>query len=405
MASMTVAGPLIQSPPAKKPFTIVTVDKGWSYPDFIRITNLFPNARKIIMTKGIVEIPPHKGVEVIPYDASLSMLLAEADAALFPKVGVTTKGDLLRIMKAGVPCVVHQDFSMGMVEHMKNGFIYQIIQWAQSWLGQVRDNPDWRKTIESYQWPKPEGEGPSANPKVETSTPPQKDASSQPPSQPPKVEEPASPFPPPFLGKPINVRVTVVTPTWNRDPKIIKRCIDAVRLQTFGDWEQLVCSNGPEEPHAKALVEGLGDHRIKYRHLAKLASKKDFGNSARRAMIAEAKGEFVVFCDDDNIFLPNFMEEMMSRLVNAPDSAFAVCDIMHFGPLTEKEVGPPPIILKGEPVKLYHVDPLQFMVRTKVMQEVGWDTEVGYLSDGVTLENLGKGRKYVKVNQLLAIHL
>lgn len=372
-----------QDKPVGKPYTIVTVDNGWSYPDYIRITNAFPEARKIIMTKGVAEIPPHKGIEIVPYDGSLSMFLVEADVALFPKVGVTTKEDLLKLMKAGVPCVVHQDFAKDIIEHMENGYIYQVLPWAQRWLEQIRDDPKLRDKIASYRWPDSDSqEEKESEPVVEV------------------VKEEVSDSQPAET-----TLVTVITPTWSRDLKIIKRCIDAVRLQTEQNWEQLVCSNGPEEPQVKQLVEGLRDPRVKYRCVGKDISDKDFGNSARKAMIGEAWGEFVAFCDDDNIYLPGFLETMTVKLVNEPDAGFAVCDIMHFGPLNEAEVGSPPIVLKGEPVKLYHIDPLQVMVRKSVMREVGWDTEVGYLSDGVTLEKLGRGHEHIKVNELLGVHL
>jgi GT2 family glycosyltransferase len=379
-------GPAPQQEKGKK-FTIVTVDNGWGFPDFVRVTNHFPDARKIVMTKGFAEIPPHQGIEVLDYDASMSLFLSEADVALMPKVGVTTKDDLLKLMKAGIPCVVHQDFSQGVVEHMKNGFIYQVLQWAQQWIDQIKRNPGLRKTVEAYDW----GTG---------ATPEPAPAPAPPPAAPP-VPAPA----PSLIELPDNIRVTVITPTWNRPPEIIKRCIDSIRLQTTGDWVQLVCSNGPSEPPVEALVRGMNDQRIRYADLGKPQGENNFGNAARKMMLTIAEGDYVAFVDDDNIVLPDFLETMVSVLDNSPDCDFAVCDIMHFGPLNEQEVGKPPIVLKGEPVKLYHIDPLQVVVRTKAIQEVGWDTEVGYLSDGVTLENLGKGRKYVKVDSLFGVHL
>jgi len=78
---------------------------------------------------------------------------------------------------------------------------------------------------------------------------------------------------------------------------------------------------------------------------------------------------------------------------------------MHFGPLNEAALGKPPKVLTGEPVKLYHIDPLQVMVRRDAIQKVGWDTEVGYLSDGVTLERLGKDFKYTLVEEVLGVHM
>jgi len=96
---------------------------------------------------------------------------------------------------------------------------------------------------------------------------------------------------------------------------------------------------------------------------------------------------------------------MVKALEDNPDAGFAVCQVIHFGPLNEEALGKPPIVLEGEPVKLYHIDPLQVMVRKKVMQEVGWDTEKGYLSDGVTLEKLGKAASYSKIEEVLGVHI
>jgi hypothetical protein len=38
------------------------------------------------------------------------------------------------------------------------------------------------------------------------------------------------------------------------------------------------------------------------------------------------------------------------------------------------------------------------------MQKVGWDTDVGYLSDGVSLERLG-AFKVVRVEEVLGVHM
>jgi len=83
---------------------------------------------------------------------------------------------------------------------------------------------------------------------------------------------------------------------------------------------------------------------------------------------------------------------------------FAVCQIMHFGPLNESKVGKPPKVLSGDPVRLYYIDPLQVLVKRETMQRIGWDTEVGYLSDGVTLEKLS-GLKSVRLNTVLGVHM
>jgi hypothetical protein len=131
----------------------------------------------------------------------------------------------------------------------------------------------------------------------------------------------------------------------------------------------------------------------------------DFGNTVRQTMLEkEARGEYVLFFDDDNIILPHYLERMVAAIEQSHGAGFAVCKVMHFGPLNESE-GKPPKVLTGERVALYHIDPLQVLVRTEVMRKVGWDTKVGYLSDGVTLENLGKQAGHVRVEEVLGVHM
>lgn len=362
---------------------IATVDNGWGYPAFIRITDQINNVRRIVMVKGAAPIPAQEGVEVIPYDASLTEILSQADAVLFPVVGDTTRKDFLKLLHSGIPVVAKVDAAADAIKHERSGFVYEDGGWAVTWLQSIQKSPSIREGISDF-WRK-ENSGQTEKAIVPEAIPTAVPSKS-------------------------GVKVTVITPTWGRDPDVIKRCIDSLRLQTLVSWEQLVCSNGAHETPVLSLVERIGDERVRYFSLGEEPGQEmtragDYGNSARKKMIKIAAGEHIVFVDDDNIVLPTFLEEMASSLGNAPDCDFAVCDIMHFGPLREDAVGPAPAVLTGEPVKLHHIDPLQVMVRTGVMQKVGWDTEAGYLSDGVTLEKLGDRYKHVKVNKLLGIHI
>jgi hypothetical protein len=111
----------------------------------------------------------------------------------------------------------------------------------------------------------------------------------------------------------------------------------------------------------------------------------------------------VLFYDDDNIILPNYLEKMIAALENtANGEQFAICQLMHFGPVT-KSVGRPPILLKGEP-KVKHIDTLQVVAKTKAMKAVGW-LKGGYCSDGYTFEELGRRFSFVRVDECLALHM
>jgi len=365
--------------------TVVTVDNGWGIPDFVRLVGKVEGIRAVVMKKGVMTDCGSDGVECVPYDASLASLLKEADMALFTRVGDANKEDYLKLLKAGVPMVVHNACAQGMVEHQKNGYLYIEDGWALKWIAMLRDSVEERKRLEGV-WGRDRNLHPIEP--VKAFLPSKRDSF----GAQPMVE---------LVERP---KVTVITPTYKRDPKVVLRCVNCMRLQTVQSWEQLVCSDGSEEPETRAAVESIGDPRVRYTFTH---SKKegDYGNTVRLAMLGQARGDYVLFCDDDNIIMPDYFDRMISVLEANPQAGFAVCHVMHFGPLNEKVAGKPPKVLTGEPVQLYHVDPLQVLVRREVMIKVGWDTKVGYLSDGVTLEALGKATPHVRVNEVLGVHV
>jgi glycosyltransferase involved in cell wall biosynthesis len=121
-------------------------------------------------------------------------------------------------------------------------------------------------------------------------------------------------------------------------------------------------------------------------------------------MLAKASGEYVLFLDDDNVIVPEYLERMIYA-IEASGKDFAVCRVVHFGPLNESAVGNPPQVLRGIPVKLHHIDTLQVVVKREVIQRVGWNTELGYLADGHTLQKLGDECEYIEVPEVLGFHM
>ena len=366
----------------EKKFTIVTVDNGWGVQDFISIVSKIQGVRAIVMRKG-VQIPySNPNVESIPYDQSLSVFLKEADVALFTKIGTANQEEYDMLLKSGIPMVANIKYTKDTINHQKNGFLYQDESWAVSWIEELRKHPEecarikklWMDNMEFAKSCEAE-----ANQNVIQTV----------------VPDSVKQIP----------RVSVITPTYKRDLKIISRCMDCMKMQIMTDWEQIVCSDGPVEPEVLKMVRKCGDERIRYRHSTGDKIEGDYGNTVRlKCLQHEAKGEYILFCDDDNLIMPNYMEKMISALDSNLDCGFAVCRIMHFGPLHESE-GKAPKVIMGNPVELYHIDPLQILVRREAMLKIGWDVETGYLSDGVTLQKLGKQFKHVRVEDVLGVHL
>lgn len=359
---------------SRKPLTIVTVDNGWGYPEFVRIAALFPEMKKIVILKGVSELVPAANIEIRKYSGSIDALIKEADIALFTKVGAVNKAEYLKLLESGIPTVVHTDYAHKAIEHTVDGFVYRDESWAASWLKQLMCK-SLRDTVRSKLLDK--------NKK--------------------KVSVVAHQNKPIEVSESERLLVSVITPTYKRDIKTIRHCIDCMKLQSVIDWEQLICSDGIEELHVQDLLKSVADPRVSY-YFTQGKKDGDYGNRVRSEMLRKAKGKYVLFCDDDNLILPDYFEKMI-KAIEDNKADFAVCKILHFGPLNESEIGKPPIVLAGNPVKLYHIDPLQILVKREVMLDIGWDTEVGYLSDGVTLEKLGKKYKHVRVEEVLGIHV
>lgn len=197
-------------------------------------------------------------------------------------------------------------------------------------------------------------------------------------------------------------KVTIVTPTYRRDPATLARCLGCVRTQTVTAWRHVVCSDGVHEPEVERLLDREEDPRFEYRVSSE--HHGGFGAGVRQEILMGGQGtEFIMFLDDDNLILPHYLEKMLSALEEARNGEqFAICSILHFGPLPFF-MGRPPVILRGEP-RVCHIDTLQVVVRTAAMREVGW-RDHGYVSDGVTYQALGERFGYVRVEECLGIHL
>lgn len=366
--------------------TIATVDNGWGVRDFEKITGRFSECRRIVMRKGVSNFASETTAEVVDYDPELKEVL-NADIALFTRVGASNFDDYKRVIQAGVPVIVHVDHHKELVKHEETGFLYGHHTWAVGWIQKLLTNEGLRLRVGGLA-----AKSMNGGTEVVGAVEPERDLAG-------RRERPDEG--PGHEGG--LVRVSVITPTYRRDPMIVSRCIDCVRLQTVAEVEQFICSDGAPEPQIASLVGSVGDKRITY-HNTEVKKPGDFGNVVRSEMLKKARGEYVLFMDDDNLILPNYLEKMIAAIEESGKD-FAVCRVVHFGPLREDVCGKPPKILTGIPVKLHHVDPLQVLVRREAMLEVGWDTERGYLADGYTLQALGEKFDCVEVQEVLGFHM
>jgi hypothetical protein len=95
--------------------------------------------------------------------------------------------------------------------------------------------------------------------------------------------------------------VTVVVRTKDR-PAFLREAIASLRAQTMTDFETLVVNDGGAPPHAEDLAPHPGAR------LAVLETMPIHGRSrALNVGVAAARGRFVAFLDDDDLFFPEHL--------------------------------------------------------------------------------------------------
>lgn len=196
------------------------------------------------------------------------------------------------------------------------------------------------------------------------------------------------------------VKVTIITPTYKPDFDKILNMIKSVQAQTFDDYEHIICADSPH-PEVEDFIKSLNDDRIIYMHT--LEKSKDQGHTVRNTVLEFALGDYVFFLDDDNIIFPNALKDFVESFTK--DVKFIVADILHMGPLPRHR-GPPPIVMTGEPVRLYDVDTMNCMLDKKALIESGgWETQYKFCGDGYTFERMAKYFRYKKIQKLIGVHL
>lgn len=102
--------------------------------------------------------------------------------------------------------------------------------------------------------------------------------------------------------------VSVITPTFNCG-KFIAQTIEAVQAQTYANWEMVIvddCSTDDTKTVVDRYIEK--DPRIRYHCL-----ETNSGAAVARTRAMElAQGEFMAFCDSDDLWMPEKLEKQLA---------------------------------------------------------------------------------------------
>jgi glycosyltransferase involved in cell wall biosynthesis len=118
--------------------------------------------------------------------------------------------------------------------------------------------------------------------------------------------------------------VSVVIATRNRRT-LLAETIATVQEQMFDDWELIVVDDASTDDTTRYL-DTLGDHRIVVLRQETHGER----SAARNAGLAEARGEFVMFLDDDDLLRPDALANLVRALRAQPGAlaAAGACRIL-----------------------------------------------------------------------------
>ena len=108
------------------------------------------------------------------------------------------------------------------------------------------------------------------------------------------------------------IRVSVIIPAYNGD-RYIAEAIDSALEQTYkGEYEIIVVDDGSTD-NTSQVIEQYGE-RVNY------LSQKNQGVAASRNLgLAAARGKYIAFLDQDDIFLPHKLSSQVALLDRDPD--------------------------------------------------------------------------------------
>jgi hypothetical protein len=119
------------------------------------------------------------------------------------------------------------------------------------------------------------------------------------------------------LDVPESLLVSVVTPTRNRTDRLA-RAIDSVRAQSYGYWEHIVVDDASDDGTPELLqAMAAEDARMRSFRL----DEHQRSSRARNHALDRARGDVIVYLDDDNCFDPDWLKSVVWAFTDLPDTS------------------------------------------------------------------------------------
>ena len=122
--------------------------------------------------------------------------------------------------------------------------------------------------------------------------------------------------------------VTVVVPCYN-DGEFLIENLESLQAQTYGNFEVVVVNDGSTDPKTLDVLDNL-EERFPSLDLRVYSQSNQGLPAARNKGLSEARGEWILVLDADDMIAPDYLEKTLS-LAKTKDLDFVVTDIQNFG--------------------------------------------------------------------------
>ena len=121
-----------------------------------------------------------------------------------------------------------------------------------------------------------------------------------------------------------NPKVSVIIPCYNGE-KFIGEAIESVLNQTYQDFEIIIVDDGSTDNSKTVIEHYLDDKRVSY-----FQHQENRGIArTRNSGIKRAKGEYIAFLDNDDIWLSSKLEEQLA-LFSTSEVGLVCCGMLFF---------------------------------------------------------------------------
>jgi hypothetical protein len=199
-------------------------------------------------------------------------------------------------------------------------------------------------------------------------------------------------------------RLTIYCVAYKRYDKI-PVLVHSLMCQTYRDFRLVVVHDGEDAEMREVLARFRALYPENFDFFFTSKRFDDYGHSLRAMAIVQCESEFIMLTNDDNYYVPSFLEHMFNK-VDSESLDLVLCDMVHSHDYPGGRQQRSYNAFVTQPRK-FSVDIGCLIVKTALAKAVGF-RDKDFAGDGTFVEDImqssGSALKWGKVDKFLFVH-